>query len=95
MMAVSCVALAEMMIKARNLRAPSSYSEVIDIVGEHQTIPAEFAYDFARIAGFRNFLAHDLKEPTRRYLPIAPAVSRSSTNTSAGMPRIVELKKIS
>lgn len=59
MMADSCVALAEMMIKLKNLRKPQSYSEAIDILGEHQIIPPEFAYDFARIAGFRNFLAHD------------------------------------
>ena len=62
MMADSCVALAEMMIKLKNLRSPQSYSEAIDILGEHQIVPAAFAYDFAKIAGFRNFLAHDYEK---------------------------------
>lgn len=57
----SCVALAEMVIKHKGLRSPQSYSEAIDILGENEILPQEFAYDFARIAGFRNFLAHDEK----------------------------------
>jgi len=62
MMADSCVALAEMMIKIKNLPSPQSYSEAIDRLGEHQILPGEFAYDFAEIAGFRNFLAHDYEK---------------------------------
>ncbi|MDZ7292779.1 MAG: DUF86 domain-containing protein [candidate division KSB1 bacterium] len=62
MMADSCVALAEMVIKLKNLPKPQSYSEAIDILGEHQIIPAEFAYEFARVTGFRNFLAHDYEK---------------------------------
>ncbi len=58
----SCVALAEMIIKLKNLPKPQSYSEAIDILGEHQILPPEFAYEFARIAGFRNFLAHDYEK---------------------------------
>ena len=62
MVADSCVALAEMIIKLRDLRPPQSYSEAIDILGENEIIPQEFAYEFARIAGFRNFLAHDYEK---------------------------------
>ncbi len=62
MVADSCVALAEMVIKHKSLRSPQSYSEAIDILGENKILPQEFAYDFARIAGFRNFLAHDYEK---------------------------------
>jgi len=61
-MADSCVALAEMIIKLKALPKPQSYSEAIDILGDHQILPPEFAYEFARIAGFRNFLAHDYEK---------------------------------
>ncbi|QOP42956.1 DUF86 domain-containing protein [Sulfurimonas sediminis] len=54
----SSIALAEMMIKYKNLRKSNSYYESIDLLGEYNIIPAEFAYDFAKIASFRNFLAH-------------------------------------
>lgn len=62
MMADSCVALAEMTIKLKNLRKPQSYAEAIDILGESRILPDDFAYEFARIAGFRNFLAHDYEK---------------------------------
>ncbi|NIR73220.1 DUF86 domain-containing protein [candidate division KSB1 bacterium] len=62
MMADSCVALAEMMIRKKDLPRPQSYSEAIDILGEHAILPEDFAYDFSRIAGFRNFLAHDYEK---------------------------------
>lgn len=55
----SCIALAEMIIKDKNFRTPQTYSEAIDILGENRVIPSDFAYDFARIGGLRNFLAHD------------------------------------
>ena len=54
----SAIALAEMMIKYKNLRKSNSYYESIDLLGEYNIIPADFAYDFAKIASFRNFLAH-------------------------------------
>ena len=57
-----CVALAEMMIKHKNIDTPQSYYEAIDTLGEHGIIPREFAYEFARIASFRNFLAHDYEK---------------------------------
>ncbi len=55
----SCIALAEMTVKHKKLRVPQSYQEVFDILGEGGVLEADFAYRFARIAGFRNFLAHD------------------------------------
>ena len=54
-----CIALAEMVLKYKNCKRSNSYYESIDMLGECGIIPAEFAYDFARIASFRNFLAHD------------------------------------
>lgn len=53
------IALAEMVLKYKNCKKSNSYYESIDMLGECKIIPAEFAYDFARIASFRNFLAHD------------------------------------
>lgn len=39
--------------------APSVLAESIDILGESGILDAKFAYDFGKIAGFRNFLAHE------------------------------------
>lgn len=55
----SCISLAEMIIKDKNFRTPQTYSEAVDILGENGVIPSDFAYDFAKIGGLRNFLAHD------------------------------------
>jgi len=49
-------------IKVKKLRPPQSYHEAIDILGENGILEPEFAYKFARIAGFRNFLAHDYEK---------------------------------
>ena len=57
-----CIALAEMMLKYKNIGASQSYYEAIDTLGEYKIIPKEFAYDFAKIASFRNFLAHDYEK---------------------------------
>lgn len=54
-----CIALAELTIKYKQFRLPQSYHEAIDILGENKVIDPNFAYTFAGIAGFRNFLAHD------------------------------------
>jgi uncharacterized protein YutE (UPF0331/DUF86 family) len=59
LMADSCLALAEMVIKYKDLRLPQTYAEAIDILGENGILEPSFAYEFAKIAGFRNFLAHD------------------------------------
>ena len=57
-----CITLAEMVIKHRSLQSPQSYYEAIDILGENKVLPKEFAYNFAKIASFRNFLAHDYEK---------------------------------
>ncbi len=54
----SSIALAEMLIKYKGLKKSNSYYESIDLLGEYNVIPPEFAYEFAKIASFRNFLAH-------------------------------------
>jgi len=58
----TCISLAEMVIKQKNLRVPQSYQEAFDILGENKILEQAFAYDFAKIAGFRNFLAHDYEK---------------------------------
>ena len=57
-----CISLAEMVIKYKSLTKPQSYYEAIDILGESDILPREFAYNFAKIASFRNFLAHDYEK---------------------------------
>ncbi|MDF1613499.1 type VII toxin-antitoxin system HepT family RNase toxin [Desulfurivibrio dismutans] len=58
----SCITLAEMVIKKQRLRLPQSYHESFDILGENGVLERGFAYDFAHIAGLRNFLAHDYEK---------------------------------
>jgi len=58
----SCIVLAELIIKQRGLRIPQSYAESFDILGDSHILNADFAYRFASIAGFRNFLAHDYEK---------------------------------
>lgn len=62
LLADGCIVLAEQVIKAKKLRLPQSYAEAFDILGERGILPAEFAFSFAAIAGFRNFLAHDYEK---------------------------------
>jgi uncharacterized protein YutE (UPF0331/DUF86 family) len=62
LMTDTCITLAEMVIKQKNLRIPQSYQEAFDILGESGVLEPTFAYDFAKIAGFRNFLAHDYEK---------------------------------
>lgn len=62
MMADTCIALAEIIIRHKNLRPPQSYHEAFDILGEAKILDPNFAYSFAGIAGFRNFLAHDYEK---------------------------------
>ena len=54
----SSIVLAEMVIKYKNIKKSNSYYESIYLLGEYGVIPANFAYEFAKIASFRNFLAH-------------------------------------
>jgi uncharacterized protein YutE (UPF0331/DUF86 family) len=62
LMADACIALAEMVISQKDFRSPQSYSEAFDILGENGILDPAFAYSFAKIAGFRNFLAHDYEK---------------------------------
>ena len=64
----SCIVLAELFIKYKNLRIPQSYSEAFDILGENKILETSFAYQFAKIAGFRNFLAHDYEKIEVRFI---------------------------
>lgn len=52
------ISIAEMVIKYKDLPRAKSYYDSIDLLGEYRVIPPDFAYDFAKIASFRNFLAH-------------------------------------
>ena len=58
----SCISLAEMMIKYKNLGLTQSYSNSIDRLGDKGILPREFTYNFVGIASFRNFLAHDYED---------------------------------
>ncbi len=62
LMADTCIALAELVIKYKSLRLPQSYHESFDILGDAGVLDPKFAYTFGRIAGFRNFLAHDYEQ---------------------------------
>jgi uncharacterized protein YutE (UPF0331/DUF86 family) len=57
-----CIVLAELVIKERGLRVSQSYAEAFDILGESNILDRKFSYEFAKIAGFRNFLAHDYEK---------------------------------
>ncbi len=57
-----CIVLAQMVLKQQNVEYAQSYYETIDLLGEFGILPKEFAYDFAKIASFRNFLAHDYED---------------------------------
>jgi len=58
----SCISLAEMVLKYKGKNIAQSYYEAIDTLGETGVLPREFAYKFAKIASFRNFLAHDYEK---------------------------------
>jgi uncharacterized protein YutE (UPF0331/DUF86 family) len=68
MLADSCISLAELIIKKQGLRPPQSYHEAFDILGENRILEPEFAYRFAKIAGFRNLLAHDYEKVDPKYI---------------------------
>lgn len=53
------IVLAKMILKQSNISYAQSYYDAIDLLGEEGILPKEFAYNFAKIASFRNFLAHD------------------------------------
>lgn len=55
-------------IKRKALRPPQTYAEAFDILSENRILEAEFAHSFARIAGFRKFLAHDYESVDGRQI---------------------------
>jgi len=59
LLADTCISLAELMIKYQGLRIPQTYAEAFEILGESGILQPAFAFEFSKIAGFRNFLAHD------------------------------------
>jgi uncharacterized protein YutE (UPF0331/DUF86 family) len=58
----SSISLAQMVLKYNKINIAQSYYEAIDMLGEEDIIPREFAYNFAKIASLRNFLAHDYED---------------------------------
>lgn len=64
----SCIALAELVIKHKKLRPPQSYHEAFDILGDNKMLEPDFAYSFAKVAGFRNFLAHDYEQIDAKFI---------------------------
>jgi len=55
--------IADLIIVKRGYPKPATYREAIHKLGECKILPEDFAYNFAYIAGVRNFLAHEyLKE---------------------------------
>jgi uncharacterized protein YutE (UPF0331/DUF86 family) len=67
-MADSCISLAELVIKHKNLRIPQSFHDAIDILGENKILDPAFAHTFAKVAGFRNFLAHDYEKVEAEFI---------------------------
>ena len=62
LLADSCITLSELVIKYKKFRLPQTYYEAFDILGENKILEPGFAFSFAKIAGFRNFLAHDYEK---------------------------------
>jgi uncharacterized protein YutE (UPF0331/DUF86 family) len=58
--------LAKKIEAIEGVASPDSYHEVIDMLGDRVIIPPDFAYSFAGIASFRNFLAHDYERVDRQ-----------------------------
>lgn len=54
--------IGEIVIAERGLRKPEEYREIIEILGESNILPKEFAKRFAMAAGFRNILVHKYEE---------------------------------
>jgi uncharacterized protein YutE (UPF0331/DUF86 family) len=54
--------IGEMIISKEGWRKPESYREVIEILGEENILPREFAERFAPAMGFRNILVHRYAE---------------------------------
>lgn len=68
LLADTCIVLAELVVKLKNLRPPQSYHEAFDILGDNGILEREFAFNFSKIAGFRNFLAHDYERIDAKFV---------------------------
>jgi len=49
---------AEALISYLNLRTPSTYGEIFEILGEQKLISKEMVLKMKKMTGFRNILAH-------------------------------------
>jgi uncharacterized protein YutE (UPF0331/DUF86 family) len=59
-LAIECVLdIAGHLVAAERMGSPDSYREVIELLGEHGVLPAEFVRKTVRMPGFRNILVHD------------------------------------
>ena len=54
----SAIDLGEAIISYHNLRSPSTYAEIFEILNEKELISGEVALEMEKMAGFRNILAH-------------------------------------
>lgn len=59
-LAIECVLdIGEILISELKLPKPGELREVIEVLGKHKILPADFAERLAPIAGFRNILVHE------------------------------------
>jgi uncharacterized protein YutE (UPF0331/DUF86 family) len=59
LLAIECILdIGSHIIAEEKLGRPKDYTEIIDILGEQNIIPKEFASQIRGIAGFRNILVH-------------------------------------
>lgn len=54
----SAIDLGEAIISYHNLRSPSTYAEIFEILNEKELISGEVALEMEKMAGFRNILSH-------------------------------------
>jgi len=54
----SALDIGEHILAASSLRKPETYSEVLEILGEADILPEEFAARFSEATKFRNILVH-------------------------------------
>lgn len=47
------------LISRLNLEKPETYQEILEILGNNEILPEEFAHKIAKMAGFRNILIHN------------------------------------
>lgn len=55
----AAIDLAEAVISFKNFRKPTTFREGFEILGEEKIITPSLAEKMAKMAGFRNFIAHD------------------------------------